>query len=936
MSASTSHLRASDDSALSQVRIEFSTDWPQVALRLAAATPEPATPALALAAEDTPWAIAHNGRDLSVTVGPVGLTASEISAALETMRRVHASTGLGSADGQAATRSVRLLVPRPLSDDACEPLRQALCPPLDHLAGPRALTMFDVHLEEGQPVFRLGEPMLASVAEHVLPLLACVGAAVALEAPDGSLPPGGLRQLLATAKTLLAGVLPRRVLDLLGGAPNGTPVRSASTTGVPDEIVTDAPEFGPLQLMCARANGRPADEAEHAGSGCTDSLGLIDSTLSDEEDALWLLFRLDDDEQLDATADRRVSLSAWFMPGPDSPLPRAVPVPSLTDVAVSPHSVGEPRHPRPLLHRTDFQLGAPNAYVARVTPRRQLLPASAAGSWAWDDGDPLLHSATPDGSDPFTFAHLFKQRLKVELTLTVGDELAARKATELDVFDIDRFGSLYERLVTRLIRMDTQAQVRREGVSRVYEAYHPWYPVLSIGLHKARLYLRAVREDICWQRRNLAEPCWLMRVGLYLEFLTCLGIIEAVKDEYPDLLSADERRCFAESAAFQEIRERIDPGAWREAWGLRDIVFARNPLTAAGPVDFRNLVHKENAILTFLEAHHADLKHAIELAGPNLLTSQQTWHRVFRDAERAVLEAPQEVFPEFRHLGANYRNFVLWHERGKFPAATMGILPPWLTAIFGDRDGVYPSASRRYRDSMNEVATWAMQRSLMSYDGAECVPISASLIESQLHGDDERFAALQALDGHAVPLKATRKKLIGAATDDVEAAVSLLRAIEIFAPLSVSELWRLGHSVQHRHYAAGESLVCQGDPTSGLYVIERGLVEVLVRQADGTDLVVNRIGVGDVFGEFSLLTGQPVSATVRAVGDVEAKLIPQSALQPIIQARPELTVELSVVLAERRISRQARSEAYLFGSGGPADAGTVSRLVTRMRDFLLT
>ena len=79
-----------------------------------------------------------------------------------------------------------------------------------------------------------------------------------------------------------------------------------------------------------------------------------------------------------------------------------------------------------------------------------------------------------------------------------------------------------------------------------------------------------------------------------------------------------------------------------------------------------------------------------------------------------------------------------------------------------------------------------------------------------------------------------------------------------------------------------------------------------------------------------------MSATVRAVGDVEAKLIPQSALQPIIQARPELTVELSVVLAERRISRQARSEEYLFGSGGPADAGTVSRLVTRMRDFLLT
>jgi CRP-like cAMP-binding protein len=309
---------------------------------------------------------------------------------------------------------------------------------------------------------------------------------------------------------------------------------------------------------------------------------------------------------------------------------------------------------------------------------------------------------------------------------------------------------------------------------------------------------------------------------------------------------------------------------------------------------------------------------------------------VFRDAERAVLEAPQEVFPEFRHLGANYHHFVLWHERGRFPAATVGTLPPWLTGAFGDRDGVYPSASRRYRQSMNDVAAWAMQRSLMSYQGAECVPISASLIEARLGGDEERFAALQALDGHAVPLKATRQRLIGAATDNVGAAVSLLRAIEIFAPLSVSELWRLGHSVQHRRYGAGDSLVCQGDPASGLYLIERGEVEVLVRQADGSDLVVDRMGVGDLFGEFSLLTGQPVSATVRGVDDVQVKVIPHSALQPIIQARPELTVELSVVLAERRVNRQARSEHYLFGSSGPADAGTVSRLVTRMRDFLLT
>lgn len=547
----------------------------------------------------------------------------------------------------------------------------------------------------------------------------------------------------------------------------------------------------------------------------------------------------------------------------------------------------------------------------------------------------MLRAVTPDGRDPFTFAHLFKQRLKVQLSLGGSSRLAARRSIDLDVFDIDRFGSLYERLITRLVRIDTQAQVSRRGLQRVYEAYHPWYPVLAIGVVKAQLYLRAVREDVFWQQRNLAEPAWLMRVGLYLEFLTCLGIAEAVKDDCPELLNAAERRCFEESPAFEQIRQRIDPHAWQQVWNCRGIAFAHNPLSAAGPVDFRNLVQKETAIVAFLEAHHADLKHAIELAGPNLQNSQQVWHRVFRDAERAVLDAPREVFPEFRHLNSAYQHFVLWHELGRFPLPTVGILPSWLTAAFGDRDGVYPSACRRYRQSMNEVAAWARERSLMDYPGEECVPRSASLIESQLRGDDQRFCALQAMDGHAASLKATRQRPAGVAVEDVERVASLLRAIEIFAPLTVSEIWRLVQHVERQTVPGGTNLLVQGGPPSGLHLIERGSVEVVVRQADDSDLVVDRMSAGDVFGEFSLLTGQPVSATVCAIDDVVVDVIPKSGLRPIIEERPELAVELSVLLAQRRVHRRAKSEDYLFGSSGLPNAGTVGRLFTRMRDFLL-
>jgi CRP-like cAMP-binding protein len=365
-------------------------------------------------------------------------------------------------------------------------------------------------------------------------------------------------------------------------------------------------------------------------------------------------------------------------------------------------------------------------------------------------------------------------------------------------------------------------------------------------------------------------------------------------------------------------------------------VFAGNPLSAAGPVDFRNLIRKETANLAFLEAHHDDLKQAIELAGPNLESSQQTWHRVFRDAERAVLSASHGVFPEFRHLGAAPYAFVLWHQKGRFSLPAAGLLPSWLTATFGDRDGLYPTAARRYRESMNEVAEHARRQDLMDYAGEECIPRSASLIEARLDREDERFSMLQAADGYGPALEATRQHLASAAPDGVDVVASLLRTVEIFEPLTVSEIWRLAYQGERRTFGPGDAVLRQGQPAAALYIVERGTVEVITRQVDDSELPVDRMGPGDVFGEYSLLTGQETSATVRAVDQVVVHTISKSALQPIIEARPEVVVELSVLLANRRGNRQSRSEDYLFGSSEPPNAGMVGRLVSRMRDYLLT
>ena len=125
----------------------------------------------------------------------------------------------------------------------------------------------------------------------------------------------------------------------------------------------------------------------------------------------------------------------------------------------------------------------------------------------------------------YSFATLFSQRLDVGVRLERDGEPVAETRTPLEVYDVAQMGSLYERIVSSSSCPTPSA--RSPGLSH---AYHPWFPVLLIGAHKAELYTRALVGDIVHKRHNLADPGWLVRVGLYLELLTALGIVEARQD----------------------------------------------------------------------------------------------------------------------------------------------------------------------------------------------------------------------------------------------------------------------------------------------------------------------------------------------------------------------------------------------------------------------
>jgi CRP-like cAMP-binding protein len=487
------------------------------------------------------------------------------------------------------------------------------------------------------------------------------------------------------------------------------------------------------------------------------------------------------------------------------------------------------------------------------------------------------------------FAHGFLRRAVVELRLTWDGTHIGGDTAEIDVCDIRHLGTLYRRVLDELVTPDTARQA--QGWPRASEppdvTHHPWTPVLVIGMEKAALYTRALIGDIVDKLDHLSDPSWLLRVGIHLELLTCLGIIESVRDEVGDLLSSDERAIFEHSAAWSPIRDRIDPDAWRTVWNLSRISAPRLGMPRAGAVSAMNLIQKKRATLAFLHTHHEDLKQAIELAGPNLRNSQETWQRVFRDAERAVLLKTTEVFPELDHLPAPMRQVVLWQD---------GV---------GSQQGLYPTACTQYRASMNDVAKWAARAGLMHYTGDECVPLDVSLIEAVMQ-DPDRVATLQRGDGYdpdATGVAAERRAAVGDAEPLVDEFEALLAGVPMMSMLSPEERRDLAVGALPLLAVPGERIVVEGDDGDSLFVIADGEVEVLI-DVDGTQRRVGLLRRGAVIGEMALLTGEPRTATVRTVDTALILQIDRRDYEPILRAHPEWVDELAEMMRSRLADRQ--------------------------------
>ena len=176
------------------------------------------------------------------------------------------------------------------------------------------------------------------------------------------------------------------------------------------------------------------------------------------------------------------------------------------------------------------------------------------------------------------------------------------------------------------------------------------------------------------------------------------------------------------------------------------------------------------------------------------------------------------------------------------------------------------------------------------------------------------------------PQKAPQKAM----EDNIRRIMPLLERVPFFETVPPDDLWEIARRLKLGTYGAGEILVRQGESGRSMFMIISGRAKVLAGTGSSEKHMVATLDQGDIFGEMSLLLGQPRNATVQLEDDSEIIEFSPGLFKDMIEKHGGLLEHLSG-LVESRQSENAELKAMFAQQKIRTKEGRVSAILGRIK-----
>ena len=122
----------------------------------------------------------------------------------------------------------------------------------------------------------------------------------------------------------------------------------------------------------------------------------------------------------------------------------------------------------------------------------------------------------------------------------------------------------------------------------------------------------------------------------------------------------------------------------------------------------------------------------------------------------------------------------------------------------------------------------------------------------------------------------------------------LIRQVPLFSRCSRAELKEIAKLADEIDLRQGKEMTREGAPGREFFVLLDGTADVRKKGRK-----INTLGAGDFFGEISLVSRQPRTATVTATSPVRALVVTDYSFRHLLDESPQIKTKVMEAMAER-------------------------------------